>query len=150
MLLVTIALVCSALLLYGGASSGSVGDATDGSEIPFPPVPGVLMKPGVDYSGIRAETVKAITVTRDEFHRLGFGPLVVTSVRDGVHLPTSLHYKGLAFDGRTRHLAVDQRQLVTAAVRAKLGDAYDVLNEGPGPGHDVQNPAAHLHEEYDP
>lgn len=149
------ALVLLALaLLFLGTAKGSdlgelVGDPTDGTEVPFPPVNGVLMKPGVVFTGLHQNTVHAIAVARDVFHRLGFGPLVVTSVWDGTHMLTSLHYKGRAVDLRTRHLSLEQAREARDAMRAELGADYDVLNEGIGPGYDAQA-AKHIHAEWDP
>lgn len=147
-----LALVVLAGLALVASSESPVmsGPATDGTEVPFPYVPGVLMKRGVKHEGIRAETILAVKVAKEAFVKLGLGELVVTSVADGTHLPTSLHYKFLAVDLRTRHLSVSQRQKATAEMRRYLGAKYDVLNEGPGPGHDAQNAAAHIHAEFDP
>lgn len=146
-----IALAAIGLVLFGSMKDKQelIGDATNGDEIPFPLVSGVLMKPGVLYSKIKPQTVRAITAIRDAMNRLGFGPVVITSLEDGSHLPTSFHYKGLAVDVRTRHLSLAQSSELTAAVRAELGNEYDVLNEGIGPGYDRQS-VNHLHTEFDP
>lgn len=146
-------LVGLALVVFGGVVKKGqelVGDATDGTEKPFPPVPGVLMKPGVIFDAIRPETIRAIAVAKGAFERHGFGPVVVTSVQDGTHLPTSFHYRGLAVDMRTRHLSIAQALELRKSVAAELGDSYDVISEGPGPGYDRQAAGAHLHAEFDP
>ena len=67
-----------------------------------------------------------------------FGEFVVTSLRDGTHMDTSLHYKGLAMDIRTRHMTDEQITGAVADLRAALGKDYDVVRE-----HD------HIHIEYD-
>lgn len=154
-MILALGLIAISFVLLGGVEAVSrkqelTGSGVDGSEIPFPLVDGVLMKPNVAYTRIQPQTIHAIKVTKAILERFGVGPLVITSLEDGTHLPTSLHYKGLAFDARTRHMPLALSRDIAGAVRAELGDAYDVLNEGPGPGYDRQNAAAHIHEEFDP
>ena len=64
---------------------------------------------------------------------------VITSGTDGLHLPNSLHYSGMAFDFRTRHVPLGQREELAAEVSRALGDNFDVVLE-----------SDHLHVEYDP
>ena len=148
---VPIFLLFAALLLVGGFAVALKvnGKPTDGTEVPFPLVVGVLMKPGVKFDGIKPQAVQAIRTSAGVFLRHGVGPLVITSIEDGTHVANSLHYKGLAVDMRTRHLPLESSKVVAADIRAELGKNYDVLNEGIGPGYDRQA-AAHIHVEYDP
>jgi len=68
------------------------------------------------------------------------GEFCITSVIDGKHRPNSLHYSGLAFDLRTRHLKTeDGVKNVAAEIRGALGREYDVVVE-----------KDHIHIEYDP
>jgi len=57
--------------------------------------------------------------------------LFVTSLRDGNHMPGSLHYIGLAFDIRP---TMEKRD-----IKRILGPKWDVVDEG-----------NHIHCEYDP
>lgn len=65
---------------------------------------------------------------------------VITSCLDGQHMATSLHYKGLAVDLRTRTLPTEEAvEAAVSALRLRLGRAYDVVHE-----------PTHIHVEYDP
>lgn len=112
---------------------------TIGSDIAGELLPGIALKVGVDSRDLQPELVRALEKVRALTNGGGFGPLVVTSLRDGVHLPNSLHYKGLAADLRTRHLTPERRAQWAAAIRVALGDDFDVLDEGD-----------HIHLEFDP
>lgn len=106
------------------------------------------LKPGVRILGIRPETVFSITVADGVWERYG-AELAVTSVMDSKHGRGSEHYKGLAWDGRTKdpvtqapllsdlHAAVDE-------LKKRLGADYDVELELEG------TPDEHVHVEYDP
>ena len=54
------------------------------------------------------------------------GEVVITSGTDGVHKPTSRHYKGEAVDIRTSNLPKTFQKLLSAA----LGPRFTVLDEG--------------------
>jgi len=76
--------------------------------------------------------------------------LVVTSLRDGVHSPTSLHYSGNAVDLRIWGLTGEILNQIVAALRSALGHPgqYEVYPEGDhihieynGPGRGAAPPA---------
>jgi hypothetical protein len=98
----------------------------------------VIYKPGV--SGTPSTQISyAISVAERIYAGLGYD-LVVTSLRDGQHSASSLHYSGNAVDLRTNTLNASQRQSVYQAIRAELySRGYDVILE-----------SDHLHIEYDP
>ena len=64
---------------------------------------------------------------------------VCTSILDGKHMATSLHYSGRAFDLRTRDIPLGQREAFRADIALRLGPDYDVVLEGD-----------HIHCEIDP
>lgn len=64
---------------------------------------------------------------------------VITSGMEGKHSSGSLHYAGLAFDFRTRHVKPDSRFELAARLQAELGEEFDVVLE-----------ADHIHIEWDP
>jgi len=65
---------------------------------------------------------------------------VVTSVADGKHGTNSLHYKGRAFDLRTRDIPIAIRPTLFADLCARLRPlGFDVIDE-----------EDHFHCEYDP
>lgn len=71
----------------------------------------------------------------------GHKGLTITSMRDGKHKPTSLHYKGLAVDIRTRHLKYDDT----------INTVFELIHKMLTPlGFDVVLEKTHLHIEYDP
>lgn len=100
----------------------------------------IVYKEGVRIRGIRPELWLAIKAAEDSFDFLG-QQLVVTSIVDGVHSSTSLHYVGHAFDCRTKHLSPERRLVILDDLKqrlAPLGD-FDVVLE-----------TDHLHVEYQP
>lgn len=73
-------------------------------------------------------------------HRQLFGrDITITSISDGKHATNSLHYKGLAFDCRTRNLSAADARMFASALETALGSDYDVVLE-----------ESHCHVEYDP
>lgn len=96
-----------------------------------------MIKPGVQ---LHPSTVWAVAmpIIFEVFRDYDVSP-VITSGTDGRHMPESLHYVGLAFDFRTRHVQPDDRIPLTAALQAGLGEAFDVVLE-----------SDHIHVEYDP
>lgn len=64
---------------------------------------------------------------------------VITSGMDGKHMPGSLHFGGLAFDFRTRHVGAAELPQLVAQITEALGDEFDVVLE-----------SDHLHVEFDP
>ena len=100
----------------------------------------LLIKPGVNLSGIRPEMVLAVFVVVSVYEEHGW-VCTITSATDGVHMPGSLHVRGQACDFRTKdfpnqpggaHQLADQ-------ISACLGRDFDVVLE-----------KDHLHVEFDP
>ncbi len=85
--------------------------------------------------------VKALVLADTIFKRLVGRELIITSMLDGKHMANSLHYKGLAFDCRTRDLAPQHIPVLVSELRNELGPDYDVIYETDPP---------HIHIEYDP
>lgn len=98
----------------------------------------VGLKPGVKVRGLRPEMALAMTFAAMvcQRHDTDF---IVTSVCDGAHSRGSLHYKGLAFDMRTRNMTVQKAREVKSELKDILGAEYDVVLE-----------TDHIHCEYDP
>ncbi len=90
-----------------------------------------------DGKEVQAPTLYAMAKAQEVM--APFGPVVVTSLMDGDHMPTSLHYAGMALDLRTRGIGPGQQAEIVAALKAALGASYDVVLEGD-----------HIHVEYDP
>lgn len=65
--------------------------------------------------------------------------LVVTSGVEGEHSEGSLHYLGLAWDGRKWTVPAERRAWMAERFREELGEDYDVVEE-----------ATHFHFEYQP
>lgn len=81
----------------------------------------------------------AISVA-DQVYASAGAQLVVTSLRDGVHMPGSLHYSGNAVDLRIRDLNQGQLGMILQGLRSRLsGQGFDVILE-----------SDHIHIEYDP
>ena len=70
-----------------------------------------------------------------------YGVLTVTSQADGEHQDNSLHFRGRAWDIRTRHMTTQDTKDWSLDLRMALGEDWDVVLEVDPP---------HLHIEYDP
>ena len=64
---------------------------------------------------------------------------VCTAGTDGKHMEGSLHYKALAVDLRSRHVAAEMLPKIVSELKERLGKDYDVIIEGD-----------HVHAEFDP
>ena len=98
----------------------------------------VGIKKDVQLAGMQPQTVLAIVYAMHvcQRHSVDF---TLTSVCDGAHSRGSLHYKGLAFDMRTRNMTPAEKRAVHVELRNALGDEYDVVLE-----------SDHIHVEWDP
>ena len=81
---------------------------------------------------------------RIELVMRAYGPVVVTSLKDGKHSVNSLHYSGLDVDIRSKHLTREESRKVFFALKNDLGIDFDVLLENEGTENE------HLHVESDP
>ena len=97
------------------------------------------VKPGVKVQGVRPELVFALVIAEEVWRQLELPELTVTSVLDGVHSATSLHYAGCAVDLRTRDFPTEVVPVVVAALKDRLGVDFDVVAE-----------STHIHLEYQP
>ena len=61
------------------------------------------IKPGVKISNMKPQTVLGLLAAYDVFRNANLD-LVLTSAMEGNHKTNSLHYAGLAFDIRNRHI----------------------------------------------
>lgn len=100
-----------------------------------------MLKQGVSTRGIRPELVVAILAAKDVYNLYGV-PFVITSLTDGVHSQTSLHYAGCAVDLRTRDIRGDQaKRVIVEGIKEALGGS---------PDYDVILEKDHIHLEYQP
>lgn len=104
----------------------------------------MLLKAGVKAAGVKPELLLGLSVADTLHRRLTGEELVVTSLTDGKHKATSLHYKGLAADLRTKDLNTAQKQIFYLQLRDALGPDFDVIFEDEG------KPNEHIHLEFDP
>ena len=94
------------------------------------------LKKGVKVQGVRPEIVLAL-IAADRVYRENGAVMVVTSVVDGAHSATSLHYTGAGADLRRWNLPNPRK--AADAISEALGDDYDVILEDD-----------HIHIEYQP
>lgn len=92
----------------------------------------------VKLEGAQWQVFHAAIITENVLKSFG-AELVITSVNDGKHKTNSLHYKGLAFDCRSRDLAPQFQAHARDELKKRLGKDYDVVLE-----------KDHFHIEYDP
>lgn len=96
------------------------------------------IKDGVVSSGIEPVVLDGMMTIALTYQSLGHIP-VITSIEDGKHMATSLHYKKRAFDWRTNTVPSAERPALCAVVQTALGPDWDAVLE-----------STHLHTEYDP
>jgi hypothetical protein len=97
----------------------------------------VRLKPGVRLYGMRPEIAVGMSMASSVYESHGLD-MVVTSVADGTHNRKSLHYKGLAFDVRTRNMDVVQQNAVVTDLERVMPTGWDIVLE-----------SDHIHVEYD-
>lgn len=111
-------------------------------------MPHICLKAGVSLDKLTPQAVFAMVVCADVLEDYARTPLTITSVgpeltekQSGklIHKADSLHYKGRAFDFRTRTMTDTQRTDVIDEIKSRLGSEFDVVLEGD-----------HGHVEWDP
>lgn len=100
----------------------------------------MIFKEGVNPFGIKPELSIALYIASEVWKKLG-KELVVTSLNDGKHSKTSLHYYGCAADLRTHYFNEDEKLQAAAMLRSALGNNSDF---------DVVVESTHIHLEYQP
>lgn len=98
----------------------------------------MIYKKGVKVQGIRQELILAIIVADGVYTSIG-KELVITSLLDGTHSNTSLHYTGCGVDFRTRYFTESEAKKARDDISGRLTSDYDVLLE-----------SNHIHVEYQP
>jgi len=88
----------------------------------------VRTKPGVKLFGLRPELVWALSVADGVYRELNVD-LVITSVMDGKHSVTSLHYAGAAADLRIRDMGQTKAETARDMIEERLTDEFDVVLE---------------------
>lgn len=104
------------------------------------------IKEGVNLHGLQLPMRAVLRIASQLWGEMNY-PFVVTSARDGIHSPGSLHYYGLAIDFRTwrngmgKQMTDEERDVLVGLLRLNLGeisDHYQVIAE-----------KTHIHVEYD-
>lgn len=104
----------------------------------------IRLKATVRLLGLRSEMVMAHTIVASVYAQHGHDCVITTGI-EGTHTYGSEHYTGLALDYRLNDiLPVEHRAKIAGAVKAALGQDFDVLHEDAGTAEE------HLHVEYDP
>ena len=98
------------------------------------------LKSDVKVTGLRPELLLALIIANDVYQKHDHD-LVITSLLDGAHSRTSLHYAGCAADLRTTAANIPKSTVVaiTADIRMALTVDYDVIEE-----------RDHIHLEFQP
>lgn len=102
------------------------------------------LKQGVKPTALHPALLLAMNIADKIWCKYG-QDLVITSINDGHHSKTSLHWNGCAFDCRTKYFDNDniKKQVRDDLANALRGD-YDVILEHIGA------PQEHIHVEYQP
>lgn len=98
----------------------------------------MFRKSSVSLVGVQWQLFKAAIEVEPVFKNAG-SELTITSGTDGKHMESSLHYKGLALDFRTRDINPSIIPRVAASCREVLGPDFDVVQE-----------KDHIHIEFQP
>lgn len=96
------------------------------------------LKKGIKIQGVRPELLIGIIVANDVYKSNG-QELTITSVTDGKHSSTSLHYTGCAVDLRINDVPQSKLSIIVAQLKEKLTVDFDVVLE-----------STHIHLEYQP
>jgi len=88
--------------------------------------------------GIKPETIVGMIIVDQVYQRYG-ERCQFTSIADGQHARSSLHYVGFAFDVRTISINPDNMQTIVLEIEKCLNGEWDVVLEDD-----------HLHVEYQP
>ena len=101
-------------------------------------------KEGVSIKGIQPEVIYGLLVAETVFTETGYD-LIITSICDSKHGVNSLHYKGLAFDLRSKHLPTEIiKKYLLECLKKCFGKEWDVILE------DLGGDNEHYHLEFDP
>lgn len=100
----------------------------------------MILKTGVNPFGIQPPLLLALIVADKIWNDLG-RELFVTSLNDGEHSRTSLHYAGCAADLRTNYFDHNQKTLAANRLKNYLGNNLD---------YDIVVESDHIHIEYQP
>ena len=95
--------------------------------------------------GLKSLTPQALLgmIVADAAYKAFNLDMTITSVNDSTHMEKSKHYKGLAFDIRTKGTGMAKR-LHGDIQRSLAHIGYDVILE------DLEGDNEHIHVEYDP
>lgn len=86
------------------------------------------LKNTVQIIGIKAEVLLGILVACECYKSFG-EELTITSIIDGLHSRTSLHYSGNAFDCRIRDLTKVTPEKLTEKIKSSLTTEFDIILE---------------------
>ena len=100
--------------------------------------PLMYLKQGVNIQGVSIEMQIGLLIANGVYESYGH-EMTVTSLLDGTHSNTSLHYSGNAADLRTRDIPPADRATITADIKERCGVNFDVILED-----------SHIHMEYQP
>lgn len=99
-------------------------------------------KAGVSFKGLDPVAIFIIIVAREVFEAHGIPQLWITSLTDGRHSSTSLHYKGKAVDLRVHNIPQAKRQTIANDLKRRLSPGFDVIYGAP-------DHLDHIHIEHD-
>ena len=97
----------------------------------------------VNPTGLRPELKFGLDLCKEICSDLGY-PFIITSLNDGRHSRTSLHYDGAAADFRSKHMFETDKKAALARMRAVLHKNFDLLLEYPDKDNE------HFHLEWQP
>ena len=93
----------------------------------------------VQVAGLRSELIIAIMIAQEVYREYGYD-FIITSITDGKHSKTSLHYSGAAVDLRINHIDTKQElDEIVLLIMDALNIDYDVVLE-----------KTHIHIEFQP
>ena len=96
------------------------------------------LKSGVKLVGLHPELHLGLVIANEVYASHGVN-MVITSVLDGKHSKTSLHYAGYAADLRIKNLGNTDPYDVAKEIKRRLGVDFDVIVE-----------SNHIHLEFQP
>jgi len=106
---------------------------------------GIVIKKGASIDDCGAEILRGLISVEPVFTRAGVDVVVTSGSENYPHTAKrSAHYRGDAVDLRIKHVHVDKRGRVVAAIKRKLGPNFVVIHECKG------TPQEHIHIHWSP
>jgi hypothetical protein len=110
----------------------------------------IQLKPEVDFN-LNPEIYLTVSIVETAFNQYGL-PLIINSGQEpcttpdrrGCHVPNSAHYRGDAYDFRSKGIPRTVKDAIVQYIRQNIGAGFRLILENPGTTNE------HFHFQYEP